>query len=342
MRYTTILLLVSVLLTGCTKNETTTDEHATAGHHDDADGQGDAEAHGDAGMSHDHGELGSVDFVNSCDAGIADDINQGVALIHNMTYNGARNKFLEIIESNPDCGIAQWGVGMTYIHPLWSDSPNEESMADGLQRVVNARATDLDVRETAFVDALAAYYENAEIPLYDRLKLMAAGFAAIYEQYPEDLEVKAFYAVTHLSTMTPGKVDTEIIESAADIDRFVDGAVLVTVNTDPDWVPIMKRAAAIVADHGGRTSHAAIVSRELGVPAIVGTGNATQVLHDHQMITVSCAEGEEGIIYAGKAEITVTETNMDTVPETHTKIMLNLANPSAAMRWWRLPADGVG
>jgi len=133
-----------------------------------------------------------------------------------------------------------------------------------------------------------------------------------------------------------------IIESAADIDRFVDGAVLVTVNTDPDWVPIMKRAAAIVADHGGRTSHAAIVSRELGVPAIVGTGNATQVLHDQQMITVSCTEGEEGIIYAGKAEITVTEINMDTVPETSTKIMLNLANPSAAMRWWRLPADGVG
>ncbi len=98
-----------------------------------------------------------------------------------------------------------------------------------------------------------------------------------------------------------------IIESAADIDRFIDGSVLVTSTTDPDWVPIMKRAAAIVTDHGGRTSHAAIVSRELGVPAIVGTGNATTILHDHQMVTVSCAEGEEGRIYAGAAEVTIEE-----------------------------------
>lgn len=133
-----------------------------------------------------------------------------------------------------------------------------------------------------------------------------------------------------------------IIESAADIDRFIDGSVLVTSTTDPDWVPIMKRAAAIVTDHGGRTSHAAIVSRELGVPAIVGTGNATHVLHDHQMVTVSCAEGEEGMIYEGQAQVTVDEVRLDHVPETRTKVMLNLANPAAAMRWWRLPADGVG
>jgi pyruvate,water dikinase len=133
-----------------------------------------------------------------------------------------------------------------------------------------------------------------------------------------------------------------IIESAADIDRFIDGSVLVTSTTDPDWVPIMKRAAAIVTDHGGRTSHAAIVSRELGVPAIVGTGNATTILHDHQMVTVSCAEGEEGRIYAGAAEVTIEELHLDSVPKTKTKVMLNLANPSAATRWWRLPADGVG
>ncbi|KFE36224.1 phosphoenolpyruvate synthase [Thioclava atlantica] len=133
-----------------------------------------------------------------------------------------------------------------------------------------------------------------------------------------------------------------IIESAEQIDRFIDGAVLVTGNTDPDWVPIMKRASAIVTDHGGRTSHAAIISRELGVPAIVGTGNATRVLHDHQMITVSCAEGEDGAIYEGKAEVTVEELDLAAVPQTRTKVMLNLANPSAAMRWWRLPADGVG
>lgn len=133
-----------------------------------------------------------------------------------------------------------------------------------------------------------------------------------------------------------------LIESAEDIARFVDGSILVTGTTDPDWVPIMKRAAAIVTDHGGRTSHAAIVSRELGLPAIVGCGNATQVLHDEQDVTVSCAEGEEGIVTSGVSEVTVTEETLDELPDPSTKVMLNLANPSAAFRWWRLPVDGVG
>ena len=133
-----------------------------------------------------------------------------------------------------------------------------------------------------------------------------------------------------------------LIETAAEIDRFVDGSVLVTSTTDPDWVPIMKRAAAIVTDHGGRTSHAAIVSRELGLPAIVGCGEATHVLHDEQEITVSCAEGEDGFVYAGHAEITVEEQDLAGVEKTHTGVMLNLANPAAAFRWWRLPMDGVG
>ncbi|MDA5092841.1 phosphoenolpyruvate synthase [Aliiroseovarius sp. KMU-50] len=133
-----------------------------------------------------------------------------------------------------------------------------------------------------------------------------------------------------------------MIQDSADMDRFVDGGILVTSNTDPDWVPIMKRAAAIVTDHGGRTSHAAIVSRELGVPAIVGTSHATEILHDGQLITVSCAEGETGIIYAGKAQVTVEERHLNQIPSTRTNVMLNLANPAAALRWWRLPADGVG
>ena len=133
-----------------------------------------------------------------------------------------------------------------------------------------------------------------------------------------------------------------LIETAADIDNFVDGAILVTQTTDPDWVPIMKRASAIVTDHGGRTSHAAIVSRELGLPAIVGTGNATHILHDDQEITVSCAEGEEGYVYAGYAKIEVEDIDLGDLPDTETKVMFNMANPSAASRWWRLPADGVG
>ncbi|WP_163268975.1 phosphoenolpyruvate synthase [Chelativorans alearense] len=133
-----------------------------------------------------------------------------------------------------------------------------------------------------------------------------------------------------------------LIEDARDIDRFVDGSILVTGTTDPDWVPIMKRAAAIVTDHGGRTSHAAIVSRELGLPAIVGTGDATLVLHSEQEVTVSCAEGDQGFIYDGTASFETETVDVTDLPETRTEIMLNLANPAAALRWWRIPADGVG
>lgn len=133
-----------------------------------------------------------------------------------------------------------------------------------------------------------------------------------------------------------------LIESARDIGRFVDGAVLVTQNTDPDWVPIMKRAAAIVTDRGGRTSHAAIVSRELGLPAIVGTGDATSLLSDGQEVTASCAEGDQGFVYEGFAEYEVEKLDFRNLPPTRTQIMLNLGNPAAAFRWWRIAADGVG
>ncbi len=133
-----------------------------------------------------------------------------------------------------------------------------------------------------------------------------------------------------------------LIDNPRDIGRFVDGAILVTQTTDPDWVPIMKRAAAIITDHGGRTSHAAIVSRELGLPAIVGTGTATHLLHDEQEVTVSCAEGDEGFVYEGRADYEVEDLDLANIAATRTQVMLNLANPAAAFRWWRIPADGVG
>ncbi len=133
-----------------------------------------------------------------------------------------------------------------------------------------------------------------------------------------------------------------LIETAKDIGKFVDGSILVTQTTDPDWVPIMKRAAAIVTDHGGRTSHAAIVSRELGLPAVVGTGNATELLHSGQEVTISCAEGDEGFIYEGIADVTVNDLDVSDLPSTATHVMLNLANPGSAFRWWRMPSDGIG
>lgn len=137
-----------------------------------------------------------------------------------------------------------------------------------------------------------------------------------------------------------GKVSR--ILSADDIEQVQDDTILVTEMTDPDWVPIMKRVAGIVTDHGGRTCHAAIVSRELGIPAIVGTGDATRVLTDGQDVTISCAEGDEGIIYRGLLNYESTEVSLEDVPETQTPIMMNIASPAAAFRWWQLPAQGIG
>jgi pyruvate,water dikinase len=136
-----------------------------------------------------------------------------------------------------------------------------------------------------------------------------------------------------------GKVN--LIKSADDIDQFKDGSLLVTEMTDPDWVPIMRRSAGIITDYGGRTCHAAIVSRELGIPAVVGTGEATKVLKDGQEITLSCAEGDQGYVYDGILAFEESHVSLD-VPKTKTQVMLNIASPSAAMSWWRLPTEGVG
>lgn len=134
----------------------------------------------------------------------------------------------------------------------------------------------------------------------------------------------------------------KVIHSPDDIAAFPDGAVLVTEATDPDWVPIMKKAAGIVTDQGGTTSHAAIVSRELGLPAVVGTGTATRTLRDQQDVTLSCAEGTEGRVYGGLLPFRATDLDLSSIPRTRTLMMLNIASPAAALRWWRLPADGVG
>lgn len=133
-----------------------------------------------------------------------------------------------------------------------------------------------------------------------------------------------------------------VIRDAKDIESFVDGSVLVTRMTDPDWVPVMKRAAGIVTDHGGPTSHAAIVSRELGVPAVVGTRNATEAVPDGAPITLSSAEGEEGRVYEGLLEFSVEEVDLEALPATRTDVMVNIGSPAAAFKWWRLPAAGVG
>lgn len=129
---------------------------------------------------------------------------------------------------------------------------------------------------------------------------------------------------------------------ASDIDQVEEGSILVTEMTDLDWVPIMKKVAGIVTDLGGRTCHAAIVARELGIPAIVGTGNGTHLLDGAHEVTVSCAEGDQGNIYEGILPFETAEVDLSTLPATRTEILLNLADPASAFRWWRLPYDGIG
>lgn len=133
-----------------------------------------------------------------------------------------------------------------------------------------------------------------------------------------------------------------VIADPEHLDQFQPGEILVADKTDPDWEPIMKKAAAIVTNRGGRTCHAAIVSRELGVPAIVGTEHATALLGNGKMVTVSCAEGDVGVVYEGELPFEVTRTNLKDLPRPRTKVMMNLANPEEAFRLSFIPNDGVG
>ncbi|MBW4671134.1 MAG: phosphoenolpyruvate synthase [Cyanomargarita calcarea GSE-NOS-MK-12-04C] len=139
-----------------------------------------------------------------------------------------------------------------------------------------------------------------------------------------------------------GQGKVRIIVNANKLEQFQAGEVLVTDRTDPDWEPIMKKASAIVTNSGGRTCHAAIIARELGVPAIVGCGNATEILKTGQEVTVSCAEGEEGQVYAGLLPFEVQEVPLDSLPRTRTQILMNVGNPAEAFSLSAIPNDGIG
>lgn len=134
----------------------------------------------------------------------------------------------------------------------------------------------------------------------------------------------------------------KVITDASEIDRVKKGDVIVTRMTDPDWVPAMKKAAAIITEKGGRTCHAAIVSRELGIPALVGTSNAMSVLQDGKKITLDCSQGMTGYVYDGHVPFDITEVELATLPDLPVKIMLNLADPSTAFKHSYLPVTGIG
>lgn len=139
-----------------------------------------------------------------------------------------------------------------------------------------------------------------------------------------------------------GQGKATVILDANKLEQFRDGEVLVTDKTDPDWEPILKKASAIVTNQGGRTCHAAIIARELGIPAIVGCGNATKILKAGQEVTVSCAEGDEGRVYEGLLPFEVKEVALDNMPRTRTQIFMNVGNPAEAFRLAAIPCDGVG
>lgn len=134
----------------------------------------------------------------------------------------------------------------------------------------------------------------------------------------------------------------KVIHNLSEMDRIEAGDVLVTDMTDPDWEPIMKKASAIVTNRGGRTCHAAIIARELGIPAVVGCGDATECITEGQVVTVSCAEGDTGFVYDGKLDFSIQSSAIDNMPELGLKIMMNVGNPDRAFDFAGLPNDGVG
>jgi pyruvate,water dikinase len=139
-----------------------------------------------------------------------------------------------------------------------------------------------------------------------------------------------------------GQGAVRVVKSPAEMDRVREGDVLVADMTDPDWEPVMKRAAAIVTNRGGRTCHAAIIARELGIPAVVGCGDATKKLVEGAEVTVSCAEGDTGNVYDGHLDVEVVEVALDRMPPVPTKLMMNVGNPELAFEFRRLPNEGVG
>lgn len=139
-----------------------------------------------------------------------------------------------------------------------------------------------------------------------------------------------------------GQGEVILLKSPEEMTLFKSGGVLVADMTDPDWEPVMKQASAIVTNRGGRTCHAAIIARELGIPAVVGTGDATETLKPGSQVTVSCAEGETGYVYPGKLSYEVKRVTLDKINKMPVKVMMNLGNPDMAYTYARLPAEGVG
>jgi pyruvate, water dikinase len=190
--------------------------------------------------------------------------------------------------------------------------------------------------------------EWAKDGITDELYIVQARPETVHSQ--SDQCLKLFHLGAHGSPILSGKSvgqsissgPVRVIQSDVDLHAFKDGEVIVANMTDPDWNPVLKRASAVITDHGGRTCHAAIVARELGIPCVVGTSRSTTDLRDGQMITISCAQGETGYVYDGELEFTVEKVDPESLPTPPVPLMLNIASPEMAFHHAMLPSTGVG
>ncbi|MGN6152977.1 MAG: phosphoenolpyruvate synthase, partial [Lysobacteraceae bacterium] len=254
--------------------------------------------------------------------------------------------------------ILRRALGSKAIRMVYSDTPGERVRTEDVPADLRGTfsITDADVQELS-KQALVIEQHYGRPMDVEWAKDGVTGKLFIVQARPETVKSRAHATqIERYSLEARGEIVAEgraighkigsgtarVVRSLADMNRVQPGDVLVADMTDPDWEPVMKRAAAIVTNRGGRTCHAAIIARELGVPAVVGTGNALDRIEDGQVVTVSCAEGDTGFIYAGALPFERIVTDLDNMPPAPLKIMMNVANPDRAFDFGQLPNAGIG
>ncbi|KPN20434.1 phosphoenolpyruvate synthase [Xanthomonas sp. Mitacek01] len=254
--------------------------------------------------------------------------------------------------------ILRRGIGSKQLRMVYSDVPGERvKVEDTPGELRNAFSiTDEDVHELSRQALIIEEHYKRPMDI-EWAKDGASGKLFIVQARPETVKSRAKNTqIERFSLEKRGDVICEgraigqkigagvarVVRSLDDMSRVQPGDVLVADMTDPDWEPVMKRAAAIVTNRGGRTCHAAIIARELGVPAVVGTGNALDTIEDGQEVTISCSEGDTGFIYSGILPFERITTDLTSMPEAPLKIMMNVANPERAFDFGQLPNAGIG
>ncbi len=249
-------------------------------------------------------------------------------------------------------------LGSKQIRMVYSDRPGERVRNEETPEALRNRfsITDADVEELSRQSLTIEQHYGRPMDI-EWAKDGITGKLYIVQARPETVKSRArANQIERYALASRGEVLSEgraighkigagtarVVRSLAEMSKFQPGDVLVADMTDPDWEPIMKRAAAIVTNRGGRTCHAAIIARELGVPAVVGTGDAMSTITDGAEVTVSCAEGDTGYIYAGKLGFDVTTTDLGNMPPAPLKIMMNVGNPERAFDFAQLPHQGIG